>query len=101
MLNWHTRQTELQTRFFKPPPMAYLWVDYKPEGDYLSWCFNFMDLGMCHSISSKAIVKALPDGTFLVDGLSFSNEDSALDAVFGGHYSHFIWELYRDLGVKM
>lgn len=100
VLTWDARQDEIQTRFFRPPPKAYLWMEYRHAAHYLSWCFNFMDLGMCHSLSSRAVVKALPDGTFLVDDVSYPDESSALEAVFGGHYAHFMSELYRDLHIQ-
>ena len=100
-LDWHARQVELQTRFFRAPPLAYLWIDYKPEAHYLSWCFNFMDLGMCHSLSSKAVVRRMEDGSYVVDKTTYGTEDEALAAVFGGHYAHFMYELYRDLGVSL
>lgn len=99
VLDWDARQIEIQSRFFRPPPYAYLWMEYAPKAHYLAWCFNFMDLGMCHSLSSKAIVRIQPDGTYVVDDTPYPDEDAALEAVFGGHYAHFMSELYRDLRV--
>jgi hypothetical protein len=101
-MDWPTRTEEIQALHFKGPcPYAYLWIDYKPSARLLSWCFTFMDRGMCHTLAGKATVEACndPSGTFLVDGRSHPDEASALAFVFGGHYSHFLEELYRDCSV--
>jgi hypothetical protein len=100
-MDWPARTHEIQARHFRGPgPYAYLWIDYKPAARLLSWCFTFMDLGMCHSLSGKATVEPAEPGGFLVDGLPFPDEPGALAHVFGGHYAHFLRELYRDLGVE-
>ena len=97
-MDWPTRAEEIQALHFKGPcPYAYLWIDYKPPARLLSWCFTFMDLGMCHTLVGKSTVEACDSGTFLVDGRSHPNEASALAYVFGGHYAHFLEELYLDL----
>lgn len=102
MLDWHTQQAKrIQEHYFRPPPYAYLWLDYNPSGKLLSWCFTFMDMGMCHSLTAKSVtVCPQPDGSFLVNGIAYLTEKDAQDAVFGGHYAHFIQEFHRDLGVS-
>ena len=99
-MDWPARTHEIQALHFRGPgPYTYLWIDYKPTSRLLSWCFTFMDLGMCHSLSGKATVEPCKAGAFLVDGMPFPNEASALAYVFGGHYAHFLREFYRELGV--
>ena len=96
-MDWPARTQEIQRRFFRAPPCAYLWVDFSHENSLLSWCFTFMDLGMCHTISSTTTV-VQKNGCFLVGRESWPTEDMALEAVFGGHYEHFLQEFYRDVG---
>ena len=95
-MDWPFRAQEIQKRFFRPPPYAYLWIDFTQDNNMLSWCFTFMDFGMCHTISGSTTV-IRKNGCFLVGQESWPSEDMALEAVFGGHLDHFLQEFYRDI----
>ena len=97
-MNWHTRSDELQERYFRPGPYAYLWISKDTQGE-THWSFNFMDLDMCHTLSGRAQVSLTPTGTYLVDQQEHQDEAGALDAVFSGHYQKFIAQFYRDLRI--
>lgn len=96
-MDWPSRVREIQSRFFRPPPYAYLWINFAQDNNMLSWSFTFMEFGMCHTISSSAVV-IRKNGCFLVGRESWPSEDMALEAVFGGHLNHFLQEFYRDIG---
>jgi hypothetical protein len=97
-MNWHTRSEELQARYFRPAPYAYLWISKEMQGQ-THWSFNFMDLGMCHSLSGRNHVSLTPTGSYLVDQLELPDETAALDAVFSGRYQKFVSQFYRDMRV--
>jgi hypothetical protein len=97
-MDWHTRAAEIQERFFRQGPYAYLCISEESQPE-IRWTFNFMDLGMCHTLSGSASVSLTPTGTYLVDHEEHANEDSALVAVFSGHYRDFLECFYRDLRI--
>ena len=98
IMDWHARAAEIQERFFRQGPYAYLCISEDSQTE-TRWTFNFMDLGMCHTLSGSAMVSFTPTGTYLVNKQECEDEDSALEAVFSGHYREFLSRFYLDMGV--
>jgi hypothetical protein len=99
-MNWPERSEEIQRLYFRTGPYTYLWMKYDHSSQQLVWCFTFMDLGMCHSISSHTVVFCDGNGMFCVDGENWVSETQALASVFDGHYTRFVWDLYTDMGIE-
>jgi hypothetical protein len=96
-MDWPDHSAHIQQRYFRTGEQTYLWINYTPADHLLTWCFTFMDLDMYHSISSHATVLCNEQGTYRVDGKDMLSRNHALSTVFGGHYAHFMAELYRDI----
>ena len=94
---------EIQSRYFRTGNnKAFLWLDYDEKTALLSWSFTFLDFGMHHTLSGKAIVSNLPGtppGFYAVNGTIHPSSDAAMHAVFANHYAEFMTQLYADLGM--
>lgn len=95
-MNWPLRKCEIHARFFGETPFEHLTIRYAPETNVLSWHFVFLDFGMCHSVSHQATVSC-QDGVFCVNDQTQDSEDTALAAVFAGHFARLQAEVYEDM----
>lgn len=101
-MNWDGN--EIQSRYFRVGPGTHLWLDYDEKAETLLWCFTFLDLGMCHTLTGTATLTfpTLPDMMhYTVNGQTELDSDSAMQRVFAKHYQNFLTRLYIDLGVQV
>jgi hypothetical protein len=99
-MNWEQRVKEIQNLYFRSGPYTHLWIEYKQITHQLAWCFTFLDLGLCNSVSSHALVTCSEEGEYQVNGKKCDSEKQALDCVFANHYTRYIWEFYREMGLE-
>lgn len=78
-MDWNARHDEIQARHFRTGPRAFLSIRQDPL--WVEWSFTFADMGMFHTIESRALA---------------SQTESE---VFAGHYARFLDELYGDMGI--
>lgn len=98
-MNWVNRRDEIQKAFFRTGIFTFLSIDFDEKTGLVQWVFTFLDLGMCHCISSSAMVTSTENGIFTVNEGECVSEQEALVAVFDGRLSCFVEELYDELGV--
>lgn len=99
----------LQDRFFRTGIYTHLFVQMldgeEPTGAstlHVKWIFSFQDLGSTHVLTrDPAVICVDPDtGNILVDNVPHADIASAEQAIFGGHYSNYMRELYEFEGIN-
>ncbi len=104
----HHEYTEyIQKKFFKTGLYTHFHIDMvEPEssdGLLVKWTFTFQDLGSTHILTrDPAYVKFDPStGEIIVDNIPFQGLENAEDAIFQGHYSNYMQDMYRFEGIVM
>lgn len=98
---------EIQSKFFRSGPKTALGIKLcteSPSTCILHWSFTFMEMGMYHTIASKACVtmdkcENTEKMVFLINGAPHPTLETACTAVFEGHYLLFLTDLYQEMGV--
>ena len=75
--------------------------DWYSEGMLVSWEFDFCDLGSSHTLGRDPLLVRLDsDSNKIWVGTTLCMDDSqAEEAVFGGHFTNYIKELYFAEGI--
>lgn len=100
--NWQDCTSEIQDRYFRTGLGTYLWIACDWSNGLVSWGFNMLDIGMCHTIAGSSRVCLNEDGTYQVDGQPTArSRGDAWDAVFGGHFERLQSEISKDVGFSL
>lgn len=102
-LDWQDKTDLIQQLYFKTGKGAYLWIACDASNGNVSWGFNMLDLGMCHTIAGCSQVHlSLPEMNYYVNGSPVGQQELlAWNAVFGGHYQKFLEEIGQDVGFSL
>ena len=104
----HTRQAEIQRRFFRTGMYTFFHLETpRKVGRHcvlVGWKYEFADLGSFHNITKTFHVRLLRDGTCRVREVSkrkvkfVTSEYELLKALFD-HYESYLKCLYRSVGL--
>jgi hypothetical protein len=99
-LDWQNRVDEIQSLYFRTGRGTCLWIACDPGTGNVSWGFNMLDYGMCHTIAGCSHVQRRDeDGVYVVDRITAvgTEERAAWDAVFGGHFKKLEADIRADM----